>query len=42
MGSCGHLGFMQIARVAQSCHLGNTAEFVLGPHYITNHQKKRS
>ena len=28
-GSGGHLGFMQITRVAQSCHLGNKAEFVL-------------
>ena len=36
MGSDGHLGFMQITRVAQSCHLGNKAEFVLGPNYITN------
>ena len=40
MGSGGHLGFMQIMRVAQSCHLGNKAEFVLGPHQITNHQKR--
>jgi len=32
MGSGCHLGFMQITRVAQSCQIGNTAEFVLGPH----------
>ena len=38
MGSVGHLGFMQIRRVAQSCYLGNKAEFVLGPHYITNYK----
>ena len=31
MGSGGHLGDMLITRVAQSCHLGNKAEFVLGP-----------
>jgi len=40
MHSGGHLGFMQITRVAQSCHLGNNANFVLGPHQITNHQNK--
>ena len=40
MGSGGHLGFMQITRVAQSCQFGNKAEFVLGPHYIMNHQNK--
>ena len=39
IGSDGHLGFMQITRVAQSCHLGNKAEFFLEPHYITNHLK---
>ena len=33
-------GFMQITRVAQSCHLGNNAEFVVGPHQITKHPKK--
>jgi len=27
----GHLGFMQITRVAHSCRLGSQAEFVLGP-----------
>jgi len=32
IGSGGHLGFMQMTRVAQSCHLGNKAEFVLEPH----------
>jgi len=32
LGSDDHLGFMQITRVAQSCHLGNKAEFVLGRH----------
>ena len=31
VNSCGHLGFMQITRVVQSSHLGNKAEFVLGP-----------
>jgi len=31
MASGGHLGFMQIIRVAQGCQLGNKAEFVLGP-----------
>jgi len=39
MGSGGHLGFMQITRVAQSCSLGNKTKFVLGPLHITNHQK---
>ena len=29
--SSGHLGFMQITRVAQSCRLGSQAEFVLEP-----------
>jgi len=29
MGYGDHLGFMQITRVAQSCHLGNKGEFVL-------------
>ena len=36
----GHLGFIRITRVTQSFHLGNKAEFVLGPHEITNHQNK--
>ena len=27
----GHLGIMQIARVAQSCRLGNTVEYGVGP-----------
>ncbi len=29
-----------IIRVAQSCHLGNQAKLVLGPHMSTNQQKK--
>ena len=29
---CGHIEFMQIMRVVQSCQLSNKAEFVLGPH----------
>jgi len=33
MGSGGHLGVMQITRVAQSCYLGNKAEFVIGTDY---------
>jgi len=37
MGSGGHLVFMQITRVALSCHLGHNAEFVLEPYQITNH-----
>ena len=40
VASSGHLGFLQIIGVAQSCHLGNQAEFVLGPHMSTNQQKK--
>ena len=31
MGFGGHRGVMPITRVVQSCHLGNKAEFVLGP-----------
>ena len=27
----GHLGFMQITKVSQSCHLDSQVEFVLGP-----------
>ena len=27
----GHVGFMQIPRVARSCRLGSQVEFVLGP-----------
>ena len=34
-----HFGFMQIKKIAQGCRLGNTAEFILGPHVSTNHQK---
>ena len=33
MGSGGNLGVMQITRVAQSCYLGNKAEFVIGTDY---------
>ena len=29
--SNGHLGFMQITRVSQSCRLGSQVEFVPGP-----------
>ena len=38
----GRLGFMHVinTRVAQSCHFGKKAEFVLGPNYITKHQIK--
>jgi len=32
MSSGGQLGFMQITRVAQSCNLGNKADFFLKPH----------
>ena len=39
MGSGGRLVFMHITRVAQSCHLGNKVEFVLGPHQMTNRPK---
>ena len=38
MGSGGPIGIMQIKRVAQSCQLGNKAEFVLGTHQLMNHQ----
>ena len=31
-----HLGFMQIAGVAQSCRVGNHAEIVQGPHGSKN------
>ncbi len=34
-----HFGFMQIKKNAQSCRLGNKAEFVLGPHMNANQQK---
>ena len=34
-----HFGFMQIKKIAQGCRLGNKAEFVLGPHVSTKHQK---
>jgi len=32
MGSGGHIGFMQITSVVQSCYLGNKAQFGLGFH----------
>jgi len=35
----GHLGFMQIIKVAQSCRLGNQAEIVVGPHGSSNPSK---
>ena len=35
----GHLGFMQITKIAQSGHKGNQAGIVLGPPRNTNHQK---
>ena len=35
-----HLGFMQIARVAQSCRLDNKAEFVQSHHESINPSKK--
>ena len=35
-----HFGFMQIKKIAQSCRLGNQAEFVLGPRVNANQQKK--
>ena len=31
-----NFGFMQIKKIAQGCHLGNKAEFVLGPHMSAN------
>ena len=34
------LATMKIPNVAQGCHLGNQAEFVLGPHMSINLQKK--
>ena len=39
MAPGGHFGFMQISKIAQSCPLGNQAEFVLGPHGNTNQEK---
>ena len=35
-----HLGFMHIARVAQSCRLDNKAEFVQSHHESINPSKK--
>ena len=37
----GHLGFMQIVGVAQSCRSGNQARFNLEHIFITNQQKKK-
>ena len=34
-----HLGFMQITRIAQSCHFGNQAKSDLGPYMSANQQK---
>ena len=39
MSAGGHLGFMQITKIAQSGHKGNQAGIVLGPPRNTNHQK---
>ena len=36
----GHLGFMKIVGVAQSCRSGNQARFVLEHIFITNQKKK--
>jgi len=35
----GHLGFMQITGVAQSCQSGNQAEFTRRSHLSTDQQK---
>ena len=37
----GHIGFMQITKIAQRVHKGNQVEIVLGPLRDTNQQKKR-
>ncbi len=39
MATGGHFGFMQISKIAQSCHLDNQAKFVQGPHGSTNPSK---
>jgi len=39
MAPGGHLGFMQITGVAQSCQSGNQAEFTRRGHVSTNQQK---
>ena len=39
MSAGGHLGFMQITKIAQSGRKGNQAGIVLGPPRNTNHQK---
>jgi len=39
MAPGGHLGFMQITEVAQSCQSGNPAEITRGGHVSTNQQK---
>ena len=35
----GHLGYMQIKKVAQSCRFGNQIKFVIEPHANTNPSK---
>ena len=35
----GHIGFMQITKIAQRVHKGNKVEMVLGPLRNTNQQK---
>ncbi len=35
-----HFGCMQIKKIAQSCRLGNKAEFVLGRHMNATQQQK--
>ena len=35
----GHIGFMQITKIAQRVHKGNQAEILLGPPRDTNQQK---
>jgi len=39
MAPGGHLGFMQIIGVAQSCQSGNQAEFTRRGHVSTDQQK---
>ena len=40
MSAGGHIGFMQITKIAQMVHKGNQAEIVLGPLRDINQQKK--
>jgi len=42
MAPGGHLGFMQITGVAQSCQSGNQAEITRRGHMSTNQQKTSS